>query len=178
ELVEEQLGGRPGRVHRDVLQRVGDEEAEVFPDLVPAGESASDGEAAEHGEEQLAPVEIDGGGPGGIEEVRVEVAELEQLADAGDLQAQARRVPVAEEVVLRELGLAEEALPAREPETDLEGAGELLLDRHLDDHLVVGRAPAGIDLDRVEETERGDALLGEPDPGAAVEVALTDAHLA
>src|SRR5207237_9991832 len=158
-LAQQQWAGRPGRAHRDVPQRVGDEEAEVFPDLVPAGESAPDGEAAEPGEEQLAPVEVDGRGPRGIEEVRVEIAELEQLADAGDLQAQARRVPVAEEVVLRELGLAEEALPAREAETDLEGAGELLLDRHIDDDLVVGRSEAGVELERAEESRRGESLL-------------------
>src|SRR5205823_7434831 len=151
---------------------------EVLPHLVPAGERASDGEAAEPGEEQLAPVEIDRRRPGRVEEVGVQVAELEELADAGDLQAQARRVPVAEEIVLRELGLAEEALAAGEAEAHLEGAGELLLDGDLDDHLVVGRSAAGVDLDRVEEAERGNALLGDADPGAAVEVALADAHLA
>ena len=166
------------RDHVDAFQRVRAEEAEVFEDLVAGGDRAADGLAIEPGEEELAAVEVDGGGPGRVEEIRVQVAELEQLPQAGDLERQAGGVAVAEQVVLRQLRLAEEALTAGEAESDLEGAGELLLDRHLDDHLVVARSAPGIELDRIEEAECGDARLGDPDASAAIELALVDAHLA
>ena len=113
----------------------------------------------------------------GIEDVRIQVAELEQLADARDLQRQRSGMPVTQQVVLRQLGLSEEVLAASEPETDLERTGELLLHRDFEQHLVVGGAALLVDLDAVEEAERGDAGLRGAHAGAAVEIAFGDAHL-
>src|SRR6185295_12075662 len=61
---------------------------------------------------------------------------------------------------------------------DLEGPGELLLHRDLEDHPVVGGAALLVDLHAVEEAQRGDAALGGAHAGAAVEIAFGDAHLA
>src|SRR4051812_33069383 len=146
ELVREHLLGAGRGLHRHLLQGVGDEHAEVFQPGGEIGEVVSRREgpsvrlAIEPGEEQLAPIEVDRSRPLRVEDVGVEVAELEELADAGDLQRERRGVTVAEQVVLRELRLPEEVLAAGETETDLEGAGHLLLHRHFEEHLVVGGA--------------------------------------
>ncbi len=177
ELVRQQLGRLPPR-DADLLQRIRGEEPEVLPQLVPRRQRAAGGRAVEAREHQLAAVEIDGPRPGRVPDVGVEIAELEELPHAGDLQRERRGVAVPEQVVLRQLRLAEEALAAGEAEADLEGAGQLLLDRHLEDHLVVARSAPAVDLDVVEEPQRRHALLGDAHGRAVVEIPLVDAHLA
>src|SRR6266550_576233 len=105
ELIRENVLGAHRGGHVDLLQRVGEEEAEVLQprrdvaEVVSGGERSAVRRPVESGEQQLAPVQIDGTGPLGVEHVRVEVAELEELADAGDLQRERSGVPVPEQVV-------------------------------------------------------------------------------
>src|SRR6266568_94475 len=107
-------------VDRAPGEREPDLEAERAQRREPAhaesgAQRAADRLAVEAGEEELAAVQVDRRRPGRVEEVRVEIAELEQLPQAGDLERQAGGVAVAEQVVLRQLRLAEEALAAVNP---------------------------------------------------------------
>ena len=137
ELVVQHQRRIAGGNYLDAFQRVRAEESEVLEDLVPRGERATDGAAIESREQQLAAVQVDRRRPVRIEEIRIEIAELEELPQARDLEREARRVPVAEQVVLGELCLAEKALASGEAEADLERTGQLLLDRDVENHLVV-----------------------------------------
>ena len=132
----------------------------------------------EAGVEVLGGVEVEGEGPPGVEEVGLDELDLAELPDRRPLDLQREGLAPAEEVVLGDLAGEDEVLVGGEAGAELEGAGGLLL--HLDrgHDAVVGAALPGGDLDGLEEAERGDALLGDLDGRAAVELALVDAQLA
>ena len=72
----------------------------------------------------------------------------------------------------------DEVLHVGEAEAHLEGAGGLLLHLDLHDHQILAAAGLVGDLHRLEEAERGDALLAAAHAGAVEELALVDAQLA
>src|SRR5207302_1344462 len=96
----------------------------------------------------------------GIEEVRLEESDVDELAQAGDLGLQREALAVAEEVCLLDLRGENEVLDRREAGPDLERAGRAFADLDVDVDPVGRAAFFGRDVDPLEIPERGDEALG------------------
>src|SRR5205823_1701227 len=134
--------------------------------------------AEERAEAAALVVEVERERPVGVEEVRLDEAEQEQLAQARDLRLHGERLAAAKQVVLRDLRLGDEVLDAREAGADLERAGRALGDLDVDLDELVGRAALGRHDDVLEEAERHDAALGDLEVRVVEQLALGDLHLA
>ena len=90
----------------DLRERSGEEFGDQVAERdVPAGRVAHEARIG-----QLGAKDVEGEGPGGVEEMWVDELDLGELAEGRDLDGEAARLAPAEQVVLRELRREDEAL--------------------------------------------------------------------
>src|SRR5579883_1657151 len=170
----------PRLVRRDrhVLQFVRAEDARVVGDQISPRQIAAARGAIERRVIEERVVDREGEGDVRVEEIGIEEAQGEQLSQRRHLRLQRQRLPSSEEVVLRDLRLADEVLDGGEAGADLERARRPLghFDVHLD--LVVRAPPPRRKLHLVEEAERLHPPLREVEQCLVVQLAFVDPELA
>ena len=122
--------------------------------------------------------QVEAGREVAVEEARLGEAQvdLQALERAGQLQAQ--ELAVAHQVALGDADIADHAFARRVAGTERELARRLLDQLDVEDDAIRARARAALDLDRLEEAEVAQALLGLIDHERIVGVAFRQAELA